>query len=145
MKAFLLLTPLEKLLSPFDHETWILIASTLLTTFVFIQIISFVSNNARNFIFGTNIQSPTMNLLNIFFCGNQAKAPKDNFARFLFWTFLVWGLIIRTCYQSLSYRDLQSDMRHSPTKSFEELASKNFTQIVGDLKLEGVENYWLRR
>lgn len=68
-----------------------------------------------------------MNLLDIFLNGGQMKAPWRNFARFLLILFIFWSLIIRTCYQSMLYELLQSDLRKTPIKSIEDIAKKNFS------------------
>jgi hypothetical protein len=41
--------------------------------------------------------------------------------------FVIWSLIIRTCYQSTLYKNLQQDMRKPVIKTFEKLNEKNFT------------------
>lgn len=124
------LTQLEKLLSPFDRETWIGIVTTLTTTLVAIQIVSFTSRKVKHWSFGRAVGSLTMNLLNVFLCGSQTKVPKKSTARYVFLSFLIWSMIIRTCFQSLSYRALQLDNRHSPAKSFEDIFANNFTQFI---------------
>lgn len=124
------LTQLEKLLSPFDFYTWVLIAITLLICIFLIQIVGFSSTVVRNLSFGLEVQSPTMNILNIFLCGGQTKVPRTFSARFIFLNFLFWSLCIRTCFQSLSYRALQLDNRHPPMKTIEDLKLNNFTQFV---------------
>lgn len=124
------LTQLEKLLSPFDFYTWTLIAATLLICIALIQIVGLSSKVVRNLSFGVEVQSPTMNILNIFLCGGQTKVPRTFSARFMFLNFLFWSLCIRTCFQSLSYRALQLDNRHPPMKTIEDLKLNNFTQYV---------------
>ena len=100
---------LEKILMPFDFETWIAIISTLFLALVLSEIINQASNKVRNLML--DIKSPTFELISTFFSGRQSKRPKRNFARFCLMLFIVWSLIIRICYQSLLYKNLQGDIR----------------------------------
>lgn len=120
-------TPLEKMILPFDSETWIAIVLTLLFTFVVVQIINFTPPFIKNFCFGRNIRSPTMNFINILLTGLQNKVPGRNFSRFILMLFIIWCLIIRTCYQSGMFKYLQKDVRKPEIKSIVELIEKNFT------------------
>lgn len=126
------LNQVEKLMLPFDTETWIWIAGTLMCAFVTIQVISLLSKRAKDACFGKNVDSPSMNLLSIFFCGGQSKVPENSWARCIFLTFIAWSLIIRTCFQSLSYRALQMDLRHSPMKTIQDLQRSGFHQLAPD-------------
>lgn len=124
------LTSLEKFLSIFDATTWILTFTTLLLTVVTIQVVSVVSRQLRDLCFGSNVGSPTMNFLNVFLCGGQTNVPKKSNARFIFLIFLLWSLIIRTCFQSLLFRALQMDLRHLPLRTFQDLLDNKFSQYV---------------
>lgn len=59
-------------------------------------------------------------------CGGQTKAPRTANARLIFVNFVVWSLLIRTCFQSLSYRALQLDLRQPPIQTLEELIVSGF-------------------
>lgn len=120
----------EKLLWPFDAETWTWIVYTFTSSLVIIQIICLLSKRSKELCFGQSIHSPTMNLLSIFFCGSQTRVPGNSWARTIFLTFVVWSLIIRTCFQSLSYRALQMDLRHPPMKTLEDLQRSGFHQLA---------------
>lgn len=124
------LTAFEKFLSPFDHTTWWLTLITLGVTFSGIQIVSFVSRQLRDLCFGEKIGSPTMNFLNVFLSGGQTKVPKGISARLIFVNFMIWSLIVRTCFQSLNYRALQLDLRHPPMKTVDDLRENNFKQLA---------------
>lgn len=126
-----LLTPFEKLMSPFDLFTWVSIFLTLSLIFVSIQVTSFVSRHYRDAIFGRRIGSPSMNLVNIFFCGGQTQVPDTPIARFVFLNIIIWSLIIRTCFQSLSYRALQLDPRHPAPNTVDEMLQLGFMRFSG--------------
>lgn len=124
------LTAFEKLLSPFDFAAWIAIFSTLALSFTAIQIVGFGGKTFRNLCFGDNVVSPTMNMLSVFMCGGQTKVPKTTSARLIFLNFVIWSLVIRTCFQSLSYRALQMDLRHPPIQTINELIRSGFSQSM---------------
>lgn len=120
-------TDLEKMFLMFDPAVWIAIAATFLIGFITIQIINLMSVKVQRFVFGRNIRTPTLNLLNIFLCGGQFKIPGRNFARFFLMLFIIWSLIIRTCYQSTLFKLLQADARKPEIKTYTELYEKGFT------------------
>lgn len=122
-----LYTQLEKMFLMFDVEVWIGIGVTLSIGLCAIKVINLMPTKVQNFIFGWKIQTPTLNLVNIFLNGSQHKAPKRNFARFLLMLFIIWSLIIRTCYQSKLFEYLQNDLRRPHLKTIEDLRLKNFT------------------
>jgi hypothetical protein len=118
---------LEKMFLMFDNATWVCIGATLIGAILVIQLINFMSLQLRNFFFGRNNQTPTLNLAEIFLTGGQNRVPGRNFARFLLMMFVLWTLIIRTCYQSELYKNLQDDMRKPRIKTINELNERNFT------------------
>lgn len=138
------LTSFEKFMSPFDATTWLLIVTTAVASFVGIQIFKFTSRQLRDLFFGDKIGSPSMNLWNVFLCGGQAKVPKSVNARFVLLNFLIWSLIIRTCFQSLMYRALQMDLRQPPMKTLKDLRENDFKQFAMHPDLEKVDKNQLR-
>ena len=122
-----LYTPFEKMFLPFDLETWLAIITTFLIALLAIGVINLCSEKVKNFVFGLNIRTPTMNLLDIFLNGGQLKIPGRNFARFMLMMFIIWSLIIRTAYQSKMFDFLYSDPRRAPALTFDELFERNFT------------------
>lgn len=122
------LTQLEKFLSPFDSTTWFMILTTLTVSFIGIKVVSFTSRRLKDLCFGNQIGSPTMNFLNVFLCGGQARTPRTSNARFIFLNFMIWCLIIRTCFQSLMYRALQMDLRHPHMETIQDILDNQFGQ-----------------
>lgn len=112
---------LEKMFLMFDGETWICIGVFLFGGLLTIEVIKLMPSQVRNFVFGRSITSPTMNLADIFLNGGQMKNPGRNFARYMLIMFVMWSLIIRTCYQSKLYKNLQSRMRKPMLRSVDEL------------------------
>lgn len=123
------LNEIEKLLLPFESETWIAIVGTLTASFVIIRVITLLSKWAKDLCFGKNVNSPAMSMLSIFLCGGQTRVPRNSWARCIFLTFIFWSLIIRTCFQSLSYRALQLDSRHPSMKTLKDVQQSGFHQL----------------
>jgi hypothetical protein len=122
-------TQLEKMFLMFDKATWICTGVTLGTLLLVIQIINLMSIKVQKFVFGRDIRTPTLNLADIFLNGGQNREPGRNFARFMLMFFVIWSLIIRTCYQSELYKNLQTDMRKPIIQSIDELNEQNFTHV----------------
>lgn len=120
-------TTVERMFLMFDFEVWIAILVTFMVAIISIQVINLMSVKIQNFVFGKNIQTPTLNLTSTFFAGYQTKTPGRNFARFLLMLFIIWSLIIRTCYQSELFTFLQADIRKPPVATINELIERNFT------------------
>jgi hypothetical protein len=120
-------TQLEKMFLMFDKETWICIGITLCFALIAIQVISCMSTKVHNFVFGRDIRTPTLNVADIFLNGGQNRIPTRNFARFMLMLFVIWSLIIRTCYQSILYENLQVDMRKPQIKTIDELNDQKFS------------------
>lgn len=117
----------EKMFLMFDRWVWILIVATLSIGFITIQVINYLPKEVQNFVFGRNIRTATLNLFNIFLTGAQFKIPGRNFSRFFLMLFIVWSMIIRTCYQSKLFKLLQADVRKPPIKTLDDLFNNNFT------------------
>jgi hypothetical protein len=120
-------TQLEKMFLMFDGATWIWIGFTLARAFMLIQVVSFMSTKVQKFVFGRDIQTPTLNVASIFLNGAQFKSPGRNFSRFMLMMFIIWSLIIRTYYQSELYKNLQNDLRKPKIRTIDELNEKFFT------------------
>jgi hypothetical protein len=123
---------LEKMFLMFDKETWICIGVTLAGSLLVIQVINCMSIQVQRFVFGRDVRTPTLNVANIFLNGSQIRLPGRNFARFILTLFIIWALIIRTCYQSELYKNLQTDMRRPRVKTIDEMNEKNFTLVYAN-------------
>jgi len=123
-----LYTEWEKLFLAFDKPTWLLIVITFAASFAVIIFISnFATRVVQDFVFGENVTTPSLNVLIALFGLGQIVLPGRNFARFLLTLFIIWSLIIRTCYQGLLFEYMIGEGRKPAIKSFEELLERNFT------------------
>jgi len=128
----------EKLALPFDIPTWILVAITFAAGLLTIQVIYQFPMFVRNFVFGRDVSTPTLNIFIAFYGLGQIVMPGRNFARFLLMMFILWSLIIRTAYQGVMFELLTGDGRKPEVKSMEEMIDRNFTLTFEDqfLKFE---------
>lgn len=117
---------LEKMFLMFHFEVWVAIILTLLTAMVVIKVVNFMSIEVQDYIYGYRVTTPMMNLISVFLNGGQFKTPDRSVARFLLMLFIIWTLIIRTCYQSVLFQYLQADMRKPAVKLVRELVEKDF-------------------
>lgn len=131
-------TPFEKMFMPFQVDFWIAIAATLSIACAVIQAVNFTSIKTQNFIYGRGIRTPMVNLADIFLNGGQYKVPKRNFARFFLVLFIIWSLIVRTCYQSELFKYLQGDLRKPVPETIDELFRLNFSMFNNSF----VEHYF---
>lgn len=118
-------TPMEKLYLPFDLVTWILIISTLLIGYLTILIVYQLPRDIQKFVFGAQIQSPSLNMTEIIFGIGLVAVPDRNFARFLFMNFILFMLVIRTAYQGKMFDFITTDVRKESPNTLEELLNNS--------------------
>lgn len=124
-------TQLEKMFFVFDFEVWLCIAATFLIAFGTILVVNCAPIKIRKFFYGRDVKTPMLNVFSTFLIGNQNVLPGRNFARFLLMLFIIWSLIIRTCYQSELFKYLQQDLRNPEIKTIPELIERDFTLYDG--------------
>jgi len=120
----------EKLFLPFWWDVWLAIGLTLMIGLAAIAVVELC--NYQEFVFGTGVTTPTLNLAIAFFGGGQTILPTRNFARFLLAMFILWSLVIRTCYQGEYYNYLQMDARKSTIQTIDEIIAGNLTIYADD-------------
>ena len=124
-------TSWEKLFLPFDQPTWMWLVISFAAAFLVILLIKLKrSNSMYEFVIGTNVTTPSLNVIAIFMGIGQIMLPERNVSRFMFMNFVLFSLIMRTAYQGKYFEFLTSDMRKKPVETIEELKDKNFTLIM---------------
>jgi len=112
------------------------IAVSILLPIISIQVINCLGESAKHFIYGGKVSSPTLNVLAIFFGVRQTPhsrfLPKRSSSRVLFILFIFYSLIIRTCYQKLSFGFLTHDIYPNSYYSIDDLIESNYTVISLD-------------
>lgn len=119
-------TTFEKLIFPFSITLWISILLCFFVGILVIYVVKFRSKATRNFVFGTGVKNPYLNIIVGFLGGSQRVLPKQNFARFLLMIFLMYSLVMRTVYQGSYYKILQSSNRKSEIQSIDEMIAQDF-------------------
>jgi hypothetical protein len=92
-------TSYEKMILPFDTQSWIGILITFGVGFFVIILSRLKFKNFYNLLVGENVETPNLNLIRIFFGIGMTKLPENNFTRIILTVFIYFCLIIRTGYQ----------------------------------------------
>jgi hypothetical protein len=96
--------PYEKLLLPFQLESWICCGIVFGCGMLVIFLINLINNKRiRILLFGRHVESPAFNILVAFFGQTQHILPRRSFARFLLMLLILSCLIIRTGYQGVQF------------------------------------------
>lgn len=121
---------IEKLIFPFTYQVWGLFLACFLVGCVVIVIIKRRTSTVQNFVFGSEVKTPGMNLCIGCLGGSQTNLPTRNFARFMLMTFLMYSLIMRTLYQGLFYHLMKSSGEHKSIQTIDELIKQDFKLYV---------------
>jgi Ligated ion channel L-glutamate- and glycine-binding site len=124
------LSSFEELVFPFSKNFWVMILLCFAFGFTVIFIIKRQKKVVQNFVFGTGVRTPYLNLFIAFIGGAQKKLPGRNFARFMLMMFLMYSLVIRTLYQASFYKLLKSNIKHPEVQSIDEMIKKDFKFYV---------------
>lgn len=119
-------TSFEKLISPFSINVWILIFLVSFIGYFVIFIVQFLSKSIQNFVFGTGVRHPYLNMCNGYIGGSQHVLPQRNFARFLLMNFIIYSMVIRTVYQGLYYEHMQSNRQRRRIETVDEMVRNDF-------------------
>ena len=121
-------TSWEKLFLPFDDATWMWLGITFAVAFLVIIFVKLTrSTSMYEFIIGSNVTTPALNVIGIFMGIGQILLPQRNISRFLFMVFVLFCLIMRTAYQGKYFEFITTNVRKSPVKEIAELKERNFT------------------
>jgi len=122
----------EKLLLPFDALTWILLFATFITITVVLFVMRFTPTKFKKFVYGHGIKTPGLNVLRIFFGIGQTKLPRESILRFILIFFVMFCLIMRTCYQSKMFDFITTDMRKPPPRTLDEVVDMGYTIVISN-------------
>ncbi|KAL7030658.1 hypothetical protein ACKWTF_006742 [Chironomus riparius] len=116
----------EKLFQPFQLILWCSLLLTFAIGLVTITIINCQNEKIRNFVFGSKINTPYLNLYNILVNGFQDVLPQRTFARYVLMIFMIFCLVLRTTYQGSLYQFLQSDGTKPNMETIDELMRHHY-------------------
>ncbi|KAG5669462.1 hypothetical protein PVAND_017349 [Polypedilum vanderplanki] len=121
-----LYTNYEKLFMPFDETTWILLSVTILLTFLIIFGTHYCPQWIRTLIHGAGY-----NVLGIIFGIPQLNLPNESVNRFAILLFIWFWVVFRTCYQSMLFEFMTSNMRKPLPASF--LRGRSINNLTFDI------------
>lgn len=130
----------QKLLRPFDSIVWIVLLSILMTSLVVMTILSLKLKNLKQFIFGSKVENPSVNLLIAIFGGSQTHLPTESVPRLFLIMIVVFCLVVRSAYQGLMFKFLQSDGRLKEVQSIDEMIEKNYRFYMYESHVDLIQN-----
>ncbi|XP_070496199.1 glutamate receptor ionotropic, NMDA 1-like [Chironomus tepperi] len=133
------LNMLQKLLSPYELTVWILVALYLSIGVSVILLINLKFKFMKKLVYGDRVHHVVTNLYTTFIGQPQIKLPKNNFARLLLMSFLIYSLVIRNAYQGSLYKFLQSDGQYKEPQTIAELIDKKYKFIIAKTNIDIVK------
>ena len=131
----------NKLIRPLSGYVWLLLSLTFLVGFVAILVLKMFSRNYYNFVVGTGVSSPLLNMAIAFFGGTQPRLPKRNFARFLLMNFLLFCLVIRCVFQGKLYNMLQMDLYEKEVSTIDDMLDHDMFFYVYETMAKRVQGF----
>lgn len=116
----------EKLILPFNHDTWTMIISSFFTSYATIIVLNCLNEKIKQHVLKSSFK-PSFNIVAIFFGISQLTFPRQNVARFLVMLFLIYGVILCTVCDSEIFAFLERDLIKPGVQSIKEMIKKNFT------------------
>lgn len=94
-----LYTDYEKMILPFDRETWSYLIIVFCSAFIGIFLINKFPRRYQDVVYGRGVKMPSFNVLGTLFGIGQTKLPENHFGRIILMAFIIFCLIFRTAYQ----------------------------------------------
>lgn len=123
-------TPFEKLAYPFKWTVWIVLLTCFISGLIIIGILKCKPKNIQDFVFGSNVAFPDLNMLGALLGATQTIMPKGNFARFLLINYLFFALNTRTFYQALMFHLMQVSHKHPELHTIDEIKANGLSFFV---------------
>lgn len=120
------LNSFEKFMRPLDSYVWFLLIIFVGCGFLVIYVVGRLSPELQDFVFGTNVRKPYMNILVAIFGGSQNILPHRNFARSLLMMFLMFCMVMRTLYTGSLFRFLQSKVYNKEAQSIDDMIERDY-------------------
>ncbi|CRK87192.1 CLUMA_CG000997, isoform A [Clunio marinus] len=127
-----LIPSIRKLFMPLDFYCWVALLLILLISSIILTILKILPKSYHNLVIGENIKNQYLNILEVLFGESQKKLPVKNFPRFILMSFMVFCLIMRTCYTGSLFNILKNDISSKKIKSIEELNQMDYKFIIYD-------------
>ena len=118
---------MEKLILPFDYETWMGICITFISCCVVLTIFNRLPRKFKKMLYGNSGGTKAFDTFQTFFGISHVEIPKGNFARIVMICFTFYCLVIRTAYQGKLFEFTTTAIRKPELSTLEELKDRNFT------------------
>lgn len=140
------LTSLEKLMKPFSPTLWSAVIIVFIVSFLIVSAIGWFTITIQNFVFGRNIRTPSLNIINVFFGGSLVQTPRRNFARTILCLFMLYCLIIRSSYQGALFKYMQMDSRSPVVETVRDMIHEEFHFYMLKNTYEHIANFpWISK
>ena len=140
------LTSIEKLLKPFSPTLWSAVIVVFIISFLMVFVIGWFTITIQNFVFGRNMTTPSLNIINVFFGGSLVQTPTRNFARTLLCFFMLYCLIIRSSYQGALFKYMQMDSRTPVKATVPEMIQADYHFYMFKNSYEHISNFpWISK
>lgn len=134
-------TSLSKLTKPFDLILWTFVIAVFLISMLVVVLIKRCPISIRNFVFGENVSSPGLNILNICLGGSLNRTPTKNFARALLCIFMLYCIIIRCSYQGALFKFMRMEPKEPIADSFYKMIERNYVFYMRKTSIEHVRQF----
>lgn len=116
------LTPMEKLIKPFDSATWICLIATIGVGLITITTLKLISLFMKTVFI--SISKAMLSTVQIFFGIGLIQTPERHSARILFTVITIFCLIVRTAYQGKMFDFLLYDEKQPAANSVQDVIDK---------------------
>lgn len=134
-------TSLSILIKPFEQNLWTLVIAIFLISLLAVVLIKRCPKSTRYFVFGENVSSPGLNILNICLGGSVVRTPTRNFARTLICIFMLYCIIIRCSYQGALFKIMRMDPKEPIADSFYKMLERNYVFYMRQTSIEHVRQF----
>lgn len=135
------MTASERFSKPFRPYIWIFVTFTFICGVIVTFILGCTSRRVRNFVYGSNIRNPIMNMTNVLFGGSLVRLPRRNFARSLLALYMIYTFVIRNAYTGALFRFLQLSNSRQDVQNMDDMLKKNYKFLVLDNLIEYVQPF----
>ncbi|KAI8124067.1 putative glutamate receptor [Lucilia cuprina] len=128
-----LYTSLERLVYPFDNVTWIYLFFSVQLGLIIAFIIDYLYDKSllvRIAIGNPRIRTPVTNVMRLFMGQSLIQIPETHFSRFMIISWHVYGLLLRTAYQSLLFQLLKLNIYHEPPENLSDLINQQCILVM---------------
>ncbi|XP_046803058.1 uncharacterized protein LOC124419004 [Lucilia cuprina] len=128
-----LYTSLERLVYPFDNVTWIYLFFSVQLGLIIAFIIDYLYDKSllvRIAIGNPRIRNPVTNVIRLFMGQSLKQIPETHFSRFIIISWHVYGLLLRTAYQSLLFQLLKLNIYHEPPENLSDLINQQCILVM---------------